>query len=163
MARSKRHIPASPEQIFTVLSYPPRYAYFVVGTKKVRHFDPRYPEENTAFHHTLGLGPLFLRDETRVLAVEPPTRLVLKAFMRPFAVNKVDFQLTPEEDGTLVVVEEYPLEGAAKKVWSAPLEVAMWLRNKELLRRLDRLARRQAEQSAMDGSVEPATQPDAES
>ncbi len=152
MALSKRLIPASPEHIFTVLSDPPRYASFVVGTKAIRRFDPRFPETNSAFHHTLGLGPFVLRDETRVIAVEPPTRLVLKAFMRPFSINEVDFRLTPHDDATLVVVEEHPIEGPAKKVWSPPLEAALWLRNKELLRRLERLAKRQAEQAVMGKS-----------
>lgn len=162
MAISKRLIPVPVDHIFTVLSDAPRYASFVVGTKRIRHFDPRFPEENTAFHHTLGLGPLFLRDETRVVRVEPPTRLMLKAFMRPFAINEVDFRLTPQEERTLVTVEEHPVDGPATKIWSLPLDAVMWLRNKVLLRRLERLAKRQLKQAAMFGSPR-SDRPDARS
>ncbi len=39
-ARGTGHLP-SPEAVFAVLADPRRYAYFVVGTKKIRRFEPR--------------------------------------------------------------------------------------------------------------------------
>lgn len=152
MALTKRVIPVAQELVFAVLSDPPSYDAFVVGTKAIRRFDPRYPEPGTAFAHTLGFGPLFLRDETRVERVEPPARLVLRAFMRPVGVTRVDFRLAPSGGGTLVTVEEYPIDGPLSRVWSPPLEVAMWLRNLVTLVRLQRLARRRAEQVELEFS-----------
>jgi uncharacterized protein YndB with AHSA1/START domain len=160
MARTKRLIPAPPEHVFAVLEDPPAYEAFVVGTKAVRSFDPRYPERGSAFHHTLGWGPFFLRDQTRVLEVDPPSRLLLKAFMRPFAVNRVDFRLTPEGEGTLVEVEEYPIEGPMSKIWCAPLDGLMWLRNSLMLIRLERLARRRAGQASLVVDQAKSTQPE---
>lgn len=145
MARTSRRLSAPVEAVFSVLSHPPNYGYFVVGTKTIRRFDPRWPQVDAVFHHTVGLGPLFLRDKTRVFKVEPPDHLILHAGMGPLSVNLVDFRLSPDPAGTVIVVEEYPIRGPLAKIWSPPLDAAMWLRNFLMLRRVERLAQRRAE------------------
>ncbi|MBW3556212.1 MAG: SRPBCC family protein [Actinobacteria bacterium] len=141
-------MPASLATVFAVLADPRRYDEFVVGTKRIRRFDPRWPEVGSVFHHTLGMGPLVLRDLTRVVEVTAPHRLVLRAQMRPFAVNRVAFSLNPEGEGTVIEVEEYAIEGPAAALWGPALDRLMWLRNQEMLRRLDKVAqRRQARQA----------------
>ena len=155
MTQTRKLIDAPPEHVYAVLSDPPSYDRFVVGTKAIRHFDPRFPEPGSTLHHTVGAGPLILRDHTRVERADPPKRLVLRASMRPIAVNRVDFRLVPESGGTTVTVEEYPLDGPLSRIWSPPLEGLMWLRNMLMLLRLERLAKRRAEQAQMPGSPAP--------
>lgn len=151
MARNRRVVAAPVATVFAVLSDPRTYDDFVVGTKRIRRFDPRWPEVKSVFHHTLGIGPLILRDVTRVTEVVEPDRLVLRAQMRPFAVNRVAFSLRPSDGGTEVEVEEHAIEGPAAAVWNRALDGVLWLRNKEMLRRLGKVAERRAEQQAKAG------------
>ena len=151
MARNTIAIAAPPETVFSVLSDPSSYAGFVVGSKRIRRFDPAWPEAGSVFHHTLGFGPLILRDLTRVDEVEDGRRLVLRAQMRPLAVNLVAFDLRPVDEGTEVEMEEYAVEWPAAALWNPVFEGLMWLRNQESLRRLKNVAeRRQARQSELD-------------
>jgi uncharacterized protein YndB with AHSA1/START domain len=150
MSRNRTLVEASPETLFDVLSDPRAYARFVVGSKKVRHFEPAFPEPGSGLHPTLGVGPLVLRDKTWVVEADPPRQLVLDAGMRPFAVNRTAFRLQPWGPVTEVEVEEYPVTGPVAKVWNPALDAVLWLRNAELLRRLKKLAeRRQAQREQL--------------
>lgn len=140
MARNRTVVEASPETLFSVLSDPRAYARFVVGSKRIRHFEPAFPEPGSGFHRTLGVGPLVVRDITRVVEADPPRQLVLHAGVRPFAVNRTAFRLEPRGPVTEVEVEEHPVTGPAVKIWNPVLDAVLWLRNAELLRRLKRMA-----------------------
>lgn len=142
MARNRKIVDAPVDVVFAVLSDPRTYGRFVVGSKRIRRFDPTWPEPGSVFHHTLGLGPLVLRDVTAVVDVEAPHRLVLRAQMRPFAVNAVVFSLRPRDHRTEVEVEEQAVEGPAAALWNPLLDRLMWLRNHLMLRRLKKLAER---------------------
>ena len=135
-------VAAPPEALFAVLADPAAYGAFVVGSKHGRRFDPTWPERGSVFHHTLGVAPFVLRDLTRVEEVEDGRRLVLRAQMRPFSVNRVAFTLRPSGEGTEVEVEEYAIKGPVALVWNPLFEAAMALRNQEMLRRLKRIAER---------------------
>lgn len=136
-------VEAPPDIVFSVLADPPSYASFVVGTKCIRRFDPRFPDRGSEFHHTLSVGPVpVVWDLSRVEEVDEGRRLVLRAQMRPLAVNRVAFTLRPAGAGTEVEVEEYAIEGPAALLWNPAFEGLMWLRNNETLRRLKELAER---------------------
>jgi uncharacterized protein YndB with AHSA1/START domain len=136
-------IEAPAEIVFSVLADPPSYASFVVGTKQIRRFDPRFPDDGSEFHHTLSIGPIpVIWDLSRVEEVDEGRRLVLRAQMRPLAVNRVAFTVRPVDAGTEVEVEEYPIEGPAALLWNPAFEALMSLRNAETLRRLKTLAER---------------------
>jgi len=145
MAVTTAAVDAPPETVFSVLADAASYASFVVGTQRIRRFDPRFPEPGTEFHHTLSVGPVpVVWDLSRVEEVEYGRRLVLRAQMRPLAVNRVAFTLRPVDDGTEVEVEEHPIEGPVALLWNPVFEGLMWLRNREMLRRLKELAERRA-------------------
>jgi len=153
MSRNRVLVDAPPETVFAVLSDPRTYDGFVVGTKRIRRFEPTWPEVDSEFHHTLGVGPFILRDLTRVVEVDDPRRLVLRAQMRPFSVNLVAFTLRPSGEGTEVEVEENAIEGPAAVVWNPVLDGVLWLRNQEMLRRLRRISeQRRARQARSDRS-----------
>ena len=152
MAINRMQIEAPPDAVAAVLSDPTTYAAFVVGSKRIRRFDPAWPEEGAEFHHTLGVGPFILRDLTRVVDIDDGRRFELRAQMRPLAINRVTFTLRPGEGGTDVEVEERAVEGPAALMWNPAFDGLMWLRNQEMLRRLKRLVeRREARRSKAPG------------
>jgi hypothetical protein len=132
---------ASVEAVWNVLSQPLLYADFVVGSKFIRNYDADWPAVDTRLHHTLGIGPLALKDESTVIEVEPRRHLRLHTGLRPFGVNVVVFRLEPlDGDRTRVTIEEDRLEGPLRFVPRLLADPALSLRNKALLRRLSRLA-----------------------
>lgn len=143
MAVNTVTVEAPPDIVFSVLADPPSYASFVVGTKQIRRFDARFPELGTEFHHTLSVGPIpVIWDLSRVEEVDDGRRLVLRAQMRPLAVNRVAFTLRPVDAGTEVEVEEYAIEGPVALLWNPGFEALVSLRNTEMLRRLKNLSER---------------------
>ena len=145
MARNETVIDAPIDIVWSVLSDPRTYDSFVVGTKRIRRFDPRWPEPGSALHHTIGVGPAATRDETVVIEADPPNVLRLHAGTRPFAVSLVLFTLDADgpERTRLAIVEE-PIEGPLHAVWNPVFDGVMWLRNVDVLRRLRSICQRRA-------------------
>jgi hypothetical protein len=140
MAHTEKLIHAPAEAVFDVLSDPRAYQRFVVGSKAVRRFDARWPEADTAIHHTVGVGPLFLRDKTVVTRCEPPDRLVLRPCVRPFLVTETVFFLQARGDDTLLLLDEHAVGGLLCPAYPGPLDALMGLRNQVVARRLAQLA-----------------------
>jgi len=140
MARNEISIAAAPEDVFSVLSDPRSYSHWVVGSREVRASDEAWPERGTAFDHTVGTGPLGLKDHTVVEEVDPPHLLRLRARARPLPSATVTLRLVREAEGTrFTMIEEpaFPLGSLA----IGPLGHAIIrVRNAESLRRLKRLA-----------------------
>jgi hypothetical protein len=133
-----------------VLADPRSYDGVVVGSKRIRWFDARWPEPGTQFHHSVGFGILHIRDRTTVVRDELPSRLLLAAGMGPLGKAEVDFTLTPTDGGTRVEMREEPVSGPLKALWSPPLAAAMRARNTRALRRLEKLSRARAAVRAVD-------------
>lgn len=140
MATNERLIDAPVENVFTVLADPECYPHWVVGASEVREYDEDWPSAGSTFHHTQGKWPLTVKDTASVLEVEPNRRLVLEVRTRPYAVAKVELELTPENGGTRVRMTEYPTGGLAKPVDNPALELLTYVRNARGLDRLARLA-----------------------
>jgi uncharacterized protein YndB with AHSA1/START domain len=140
VARNQAHFDATPDEVWAVLADPECYPSWVVGAKNVRDADPAWPEAGTRFHHTVGVGPLALKDHTEVLESRAPERLVLRARARPSGEANVIIELTPENAGTRVDMEEYPVSGVAKIIHNPLQDKLIHHRNVESLRRLEELA-----------------------
>jgi uncharacterized protein YndB with AHSA1/START domain len=150
MATNVTVLAAPPDRVFGLLGDPRSLSSFVVGTKAIRRFDPDWPDPGAKVHHTVGIGPLALHDETEVREVEADRRLVLDARIRPFGVFRVEFDLASHAGGTEVTVNEYPVSGmAALPGLAAVVERLVKLRNAEMTRRLQHLAVRRERQWAM--------------
>lgn len=159
MAHTEKLIHAPADAVFALLCDPRAYQRFVVGTKRVRHFDPRWPEPGTAFHHTVGIGPLKLRDKTEVTTCEPPTRLVARPHIRPFVITETVFELEPRGDDTLLRLDEYAVDGPLAPVWPGPLDGLMALRNRAVVRRIARLAQQRHATRQVDSAPAPSGSP----
>ena len=132
---------ASPDQVFRVLSAPPTYAYWVVGSRSVESHDPAWPAAGTRFKHTQGIWPVLIHDETEVDAGDPSRRLELTVKARPMLVARVVIVLHPSEGGTRMTFEEQPTSGVvAPLLRTPPGKLLTQLRNRLSLRRLARLA-----------------------
>jgi uncharacterized protein YndB with AHSA1/START domain len=140
MSQNETYVDAPPEAVFEVLADPFRYGRWVVGSSRIRRADANWPALGSKFNHIQGLFGIGWPDNTEVMAVTRPRKLVLEARIRPFAVNKVELRLLPSGAGTRVVMVEYPTGGLAGRLRNPLFDAALWLRNVEALRRLRRLA-----------------------
>jgi hypothetical protein len=141
----------TPEQVARVLADPRTYDGVVVGSRKIRWFDARWPEPGSRFHHTIGFGPLVIRDHSEVIEEGLPHRLVLVVNARPTGSAEVVFALAPEPGGTRVELTETPLSGPLALSWSSPMAAITRWRNAKLLQRLGDLARQRSDIAALAG------------
>ena len=140
MARNERYIPVAPKRVFEVLCDPRQYGYVVAGSKEIRDSDPRWPRKGAEFHHTVGYGPLTVKDKTEVVEVKSPRMLKLVARAMPLGKAEITFELDKSGEGTRVSMVEDPLVPTLVWPFTLPLHLLTRLRNQETLRRLARLA-----------------------
>jgi uncharacterized protein YndB with AHSA1/START domain len=117
------------------------YSYddWVVGSKRIRAVDPDWPATGTRFHHTIGAGPVDIKDSSKVLEVDPPHRLVLSVRFRPAGTATVELTMEPLDNGaTRVVMKEKPESGPVR-VLALALSLMLLVRNELSLWRLRRL------------------------
>ncbi len=140
-------MPVPPEAVWDVLADPGDYGYWVVGSKEIRDADPAFPAPGTKLHHTVGFGPLTLKDHTEVIEAAEAGYLRLRAKGRPLGTATVILRMTPVDGGTSVEIVEHP-DGPYFILGLNPLvHVATKVRNAESLMRLEELALRQSEAS----------------
>src|SRR3954447_20253295 len=114
MAVTETLIGVGPDAVFKLLADGRSYGEWGVGAKNIRDVDPGWPEPGSKIHHTVGLGPFVIRDSTKVVMAEEPTRLQLEARVRPTGVAAIDLRLIPEDEGTRVVMREDVVSGPAR-------------------------------------------------
>lgn len=152
MAENEIHLEAPPEAVFAVLRDPLRYPDWVVGAKRIRDYDPDWPEPGSEFHHAVGAGPAEVKDKTSVVAadkavIQPGTpgdgELVLRARAMPLGVAMVRIIVCEDSSagrkGSRVVMQEKPIEGLGARLNNPVLEAAVHCRNAVSLWRLRRL------------------------
>jgi len=140
MASNERFMPVPPEAVWAALADPGGFAYWVVGSKEVRDADPHWPAPGSRFHHTVGVGPLEVKDHTVSLEADPPRRLRIRAKARPLGTAIVTLELHREDGGTRVEMHENP-DGVTSLLAVNPLiQVLVKGRNAESLARLEELA-----------------------
>lgn len=135
-----RTLDAPVDAVATVLADPRSYDGVVVGSRRIRWFDPTWPEPGSSFHHTLGFGPVTIRDRSEVLDEDLPHRLRLLVHLRPVGSAEVEFRLAAEGDGTRVTLFEVPVSGVLAASWSPPLAALTRWRNDRVLGRLEDVA-----------------------
>jgi len=139
MSRTAIDIDRSPAEVYAVLVDPAAYVRWVVGARRLRGTDPGWPAPGTRFHHEVGVWPLVLRDNTKLVDAVPDERIVLEARIRPAGVAVVTMLLEPRDGGTHLTVIEEPECGPIGRVPRALLGPLVTLRNAWGLRRLKRL------------------------
>ena len=128
--------------------------YAVVGTRTIRSFHPRWPELGTEIHHSVGIGPLVLRDTTEVIGAEPPRLLVLEARIRPLGVLRVELRFAPRSGDTLLTIDETALTGpVALPGIHLLVDGMIAVRNQEMARRVGRLVEAREQQRPLRRAV----------
>ena len=148
MAIVQRTFPASPDQVFAVLSDGWTYSDWVVGTAHIRDVDTDWPSPGAQIHHKAGLWPVHLKDKTVSLSCDPPRELIVQPHLWPWGELTVRFTLEPisAEETRLTLAEEFaagPLKWTRNKV----NDLMLHYRNKEALRRLADIAERRRSHS----------------
>jgi hypothetical protein len=136
MSTNVRRMDCTPEQVFDVLADGWLFPVWVVGASRMRDVDEAWPEVGSHLHHSFGVWPVLINDETRVLEWDPPRRMVIKPAGWPLGEAKVTLEAKPSGDGCLVRILEEAVKGPGALIPDAVLDVPLHIRNVETLRRL---------------------------
>jgi hypothetical protein len=136
VASNVRKISATPDQVFGVLADGWLYPTWVVGASRMRAVDATWPSPQSRLHHSAGVWPLLLNDETRVLEWQPPRRVLLEAKGWPLGTATVELEVTSDGDGCQVRITENPSRGPGTLVPKPVSDALIGVRNTETLRRL---------------------------
>jgi hypothetical protein len=118
------------------------YPLWVVGASRVRQVDDTWPDPGSKIHHSVGLWPAVLNDQTEVLECSPVRSLELCAKAWPGGEARVTVRLARRGTGTRVQLVEDVVGGPARMVPKPVRAPALVWRNRECLRRLAWLAER---------------------
>jgi len=127
---------ATSAQVWDVLADGWLYPLWVVGATRMRSVDDGWPAAGTRLHHSAGVWPAVVNDETRVLEVEPGRSLRLRAAGWPLGEAEVVITLEPDGTGTEVTIEENATAGPGVLMPRLLQDRVLEWRNTETLRRL---------------------------
>jgi hypothetical protein len=141
----ERLIAATPQQVWNVIADGWTYSQWVVGNTRMRAVDPSWPAPGATIHHTIGIWPFVLNDETKVESSVAPEEIVLLAKGRPFGKARITLRLRDADGGCCVEMAELPVGGPLNLVPRRLALAAAYPRNRECLARLAALAERREE------------------
>jgi uncharacterized protein YndB with AHSA1/START domain len=145
MTTVERVLKATPQQIWDVLADGWLYPLWVVGATRMRDVDSDWPSVGSRIHHSVGVWPAVINDDTEITACEPLKVLELRAKAWPFLGEaEVRLELTPEGDGTRVTMSEDAVSPPGTLVPKPIRGPGIQWRNTESLRRLAFLAERRS-------------------
>lgn len=157
MSRNRIELPASPENVFEILIDPYAFPKWVVGAKRIRGVDPDWPRPGSAFHHASGAGgDVTVKDKTELVTMNPPSSLVLQAYLRPLGIVRIRFELErgSSENTTLLTIREAPAPETKLTKVKKLLDPALYGRNRKSLKCLEKLVRdtvKDGEPASKDG------------
>ena len=151
MSRTTRVMNCTPQDVFDVLEDGWSYATWVVGAARIRAVDEDWPKKGSHVHHSVGLWPMLISDNTEVEAIDIPRRIALRVRVWPGGSGDVIITCTPHGDQTEVVMEEQLNSGPVSLLPKVLQDPLLHARNVETLRRLAYLAESRARMHDTDG------------
>ena len=143
MTATTRTLHATPEQVWEVLADGWLYPLWVVGASRMREVDSDWPRVGSRIHHSVGVWPLLIDDNTEITDAQPLRKLSLRAKAWPLLGEAdVTLELSEQGAGTRVVMSEDAATGPGKLVPKPARAPGIIWRNTESLRRLAFLAER---------------------
>lgn len=140
-ARVTRHAKAPASAVWSALSDGWLYATWVVGASRVREVDPSWPAVGSRLHHSFGVWPVVVNDETVVMESVPDRRLVLEAKGWPLGEARVELRIDEAGDEACdVSLVEDAVKGPGLLVPRVARQPLIAIRNREALRRLTLIA-----------------------
>jgi uncharacterized protein YndB with AHSA1/START domain len=143
-ATVSRTLEAPRTAVWSTLMEPGTYPRWVVGARAFRGADASWPSPGSAFYHAVGLGPLQLKDETKLLDRDEGVRVRLEARARPAGRAEVVLELEDAADGTRITMHERAVSGPGAYVPQRFHDVLTRRRNQEGLRRFAELVAERA-------------------
>ena len=140
MATNTKIVRTSPDKVWDVLTDGWLYPLWVVGATRMRAVDAEWPAVGSKLHHSVGVWPLVIDDNTEVLECEPGTMLRLRARGWPVGEAEVVLRLSASGADTLVEIEEDAVAGPGVLIPEPARGLSIKVRNVETLRRLALLA-----------------------
>jgi uncharacterized protein YndB with AHSA1/START domain len=139
----ERTTTASRERVWEVMADGWTYSQWVVGNSRMRAVDPQWPAEGSTIHHSIGIWPLLLDDETTVEECRPQEELVLLAKGRPFGKARITLRLFDVDGGGCrIEMAEVPVGAPMGWVPKRLALAAAYPRNRECTLRLAAIAER---------------------
>ncbi|MET4581224.1 uncharacterized protein YndB with AHSA1/START domain [Conyzicola nivalis] len=140
MSTNVRVMNCSPEDVFAVLADGWLFPTWVVGASRMRDVDAAWPQVGSKLQHSFGVWPALINDETTVLEYDPPRRLVIQPKGWPIGEARVTLEVKRRPKGCVVRITEEAVEGPGSFVPKPVLDVPLFIRNVETLRRLAYIA-----------------------
>jgi len=141
----KRDTTATRRQVWDVVADGWTYSQWMVGNTRMRAVEPAWPAPGSRIHHTIGIWPFVLNDETEVESSTPLEELVLRAKSRPFGGARIVLRLFDIDGGCRIEMAEVPVGGPLNLLPRRLALAAAYPRNRECLARLAALAERRKE------------------
>ena len=136
MSVNSRTIKATPEKVWEVLADGWIYPVWVVGATRMTDVDATWPQVGAKLHHSVGIWPATVDDNTEVLEAEPGRHLRLRARVWPLGEAEVTMSITPAGEQARVEMAEDAVSGRARLVPKVARDLLISVRNVESLRRL---------------------------
>lgn len=140
MSTRRRVMNATPQQVWDVLADGWLYPVWVVGASRMREVENDWPAVGSKLHHSVGVWPALLDDNTEVLLSRPPSHLRLRARGWPAGEAQVDVRIEAHAEGVEVSITEDVVAGPGLLVPKAARGVPIAVRNDETLQRLAYIA-----------------------
>src|SRR3978361_501592 len=138
----RRDTSAPRRQVWAQLADGCTYSQWGVGNSRMRAVDADWPAPGSAIHHSVGIWPLLLDDETVVDECAPENELGLIAKGRPIGAARITLRLFDIDGGCRIEMSEIPINPPLKWLPTKVALTAGWPRNRECTRRLAALAER---------------------
>ncbi|UFS59824.1 SRPBCC family protein [Subtercola endophyticus] len=144
MATNHRTMKCAPEDVFTVIANGWFFPTWVVGASRMRDVDETWPHVGSHLHHSFGVWPVLINDETTSLQWDPPHRVVMQPKGWPLGEARVVVEVKPHTKGCRVTIVEHAVKGPGTLLPRTALDVALFIRNVETLKRLAFMAEAKA-------------------
>src|SRR4051794_37968479 len=97
MNRVQHEVAATPDEVWKVLADGWLYPLWVVGATRIRHVEDEWPAPGSRIHHSIGVWPLVLDDDTEVVRSVEGSLLQLRA--RAWPTGEADVVIRLEDRG----------------------------------------------------------------
>lgn len=133
MASNERIIGAPIDSVWAALINPHTYPEWLLGADKILDLDDHWPAVGARFHHRVGFGPIKIDDTTSIIAINPPSQLVLEVRATPLVKAVVTFSLQPQGSMTKVQLIEEPAHRIIGNLVRPVMDPMTHMRNKASL------------------------------
>ena len=152
MSSVTRIVNTTPDRVWEVLSDGWLFPLWVVGAARIRDVDDTWPEVGSRIHHSVGVWPALINDDTEVLEQQPSRLMRLRANAWPLGQAHVAITLSATGSHTEVVIDEQATSGPGAVLPEAFIAPVLNWRNVEALRRLAFIAEKRPSQQLANGS-----------